>query len=138
MSKKSDPGGGSSSVFEEAIGRLLVEIVAVVDNGDLAMAPRRFDAQLGTELAHESDGKLVAVPQADVALPAVLGVVGRRTARRGTLDAKIVGMRLGVHQQTRRTAVAGGERVAPVFAEKRPGQFLGERRLPMPSGPAKR
>ena len=47
--------------LQEGVGRLVVHVVDVVDDGDLSLAPGGLETELGAEVADHADGQLLAI-----------------------------------------------------------------------------
>ena len=103
--------------LQERVGRLLVEVVGVVEDRHLPQAPGRLEAELVAEVADHDDRQLVLV----------LGPCGLDEVGMGVgLDLEAAGARLARVEPPRRA----GSRRAGACASLR-----AKVRLPIPSGP---
>ena len=105
--------------LEEGIGRLVVEVVGVVDDRDLATSPRRFQPEFEAEFADLADREFMLVLGAGDPVDVRMRPADDLDARRA--DATRASFSSGTRSQSRAWA-----------------KTLANDRLPIPSGPTKR
>src|SRR5262245_20023115 len=96
--------------LEKGVGRLVVEVIGIVQDGHLAPAACRLQREVAAQLAHQLDGKLVLFFRTD--------------------DRDEVWMGVGIYQPAGNTAVAGLKRGGRRLTQQGLAQFGSEELLP--------